>query len=930
MEINSSGHIYDNLDVATQPRNDTHPTPTAVFRYKQHHPLNAIFEPKSIAVIGATEKEGSVGRTILWNLISNPFGGTVFPINAKRASVLGIKAYPNLAALPQQVDLAVIVTPAATVPGLITECVEAGVKGAIIISAGFKETGATGAALEQQILQQARPGKLRIIGPNCLGVMSPLTGLNATFAGAMARPGHVGFISQSGALCTAVLDWSLSENVGFSAFVSIGSMMDVNWGDLIDYLGSDEQTTSIVIYLETIGDARSFLSAAREVARSKPIIIMKAGRTQEAAQAATSHTGALASSHEVFEAACRRCGILTVNRIDELFAMAEALAKQPRPQGPHLTILTNAGGPGVLATDALVSGGGSLTELAPQTLAALDQILPPPWSHRNPVDILGDADPERYAKTLEIAVQDPNSDGLLIILTPQAMTNPTLTAERLKHYATSTGKPILASWMGGATVTSGNAILQRADIPTFPYPDAAAQVFNYMWRYISNQRSLYETPLLPKELEQGGPDRATVAKLIETARQSGRTLLTEVESKQLLAAYGIPTVETRIASSEIEAVRCAEEIGYPVVLKLFSETITHKTDVGGVQLNLASEKAVRNAFLTIETAVSAKVGAEHFLGVTVQPMIPPDGYELILGSCIDPQFGPVLLFGSGGQLVEVYQDHALALPPLTTTLARRMMEQTRIFAALQGTRGRPPVDLVALEQLLVRFSYLVGEQRSIKEIDINPLLASPERLLALDARVVLHSSEISESELPRLAIRPYPQQYVQPWTLSDGTQITIRPIRPEDEPLMIKLHETLSERSVYFRWLHMLQLSQRIAHERLIGVCFIDYDREMALVADYHHPQTGQSEILGVGRLIKTSGANEAEFAILINDQFQHKGLGAELLRRLIQYGRDEKIQRLVGDILLENVGMQKVCRKLGISLQYSREEEVMKAELEL
>jgi acetyltransferase len=455
-------------------------------------------------------------------------------------------------------------------------------------------------------------------------------------------------------------------------------------------------------------------------------------------------------------------------------------------------------------------------------------------------------------------------------------------------------------------------------------------VFNYMWRYISNQRSLYETPLLPKELEQGGPDRVTVAKLIETARQSGRTLLTEVESKQLLAAYGIPTVETRIASSEIEAVRCAEEIGYPVVLKLFSETITHKTDVGGVQLNLASEKAVRNAFLTIETAVSAKVGAEHFLGVTVQPMIPPDGYELILGSCIDPQFGPVLLFGSGGQLVEVYQDHALALPPLTTTLARRMMEQTRIFAALQGTRGRPPVDLVALEQLLVRFSYLVGEQRSIKEIDINPLLASPERLLALDARVVLHSSEISESELPRLAIRPYPQQYVQPWTLSDGTQITIRPIRPEDEPLMIKLHETLSERSVYFRWLHMLQLSQRIAHERLIGVCFIDYDREMALVADYHHPQTGQSEILGVGRLIKTSGANEAEFAILINDQFQHKGLGAELLRRLIQYGRDEKIQRLVGDILLENVGMQKVCRKLGISLQYSREEEVMKAELEL
>lgn len=526
--------------------------PTTIFRYKQHHPLNAIFEPKSIAVIGATEKEGSVGRTLLWNLVSNPFGGTVFPINPKRASILGIKAYPDLASLPQVVDLAVIVTPAATVPGLIIECVAAGVKGAIIISAGFKETGARGAALEEQILHQARQGNLRIIGPNCLGVMSPLTGLNATFAGAMARPGHVGFISQSGALGTAVLDWSLGENVGFSAFISIGSMIDVNWGDLIDYLGSDEQTTSIVIYMETIGDARSFLSAAREVARSKPIIVMKAGRTQEAAQVATSHTGALASSQEVFDAACRRSGILTVNRIDELFAMAEALSKQPYPQGPRLTIVTNAGGPAVLATDALVSAGGSLTELAPQTLAALDQILPAHWSHRNPIDILGDADPERYAKAIELTVQDTNSDGLLIILTPQAMTDPTLTAERLTHYARSTGKTILASWMGGTTITSGNAILQRADIPTFTYPDTAAQIFNYMWNYVSNLRSLYETPLLPPELAQGGPDRVAVTQLIETAQSSNRTLLNEFESKQLLAAYGIPTVETYIASSELK------------------------------------------------------------------------------------------------------------------------------------------------------------------------------------------------------------------------------------------------------------------------------------------------------------------------------------------------------------------------------------------
>jgi acetyltransferase len=904
--------------------------PTTVFRYKQRHPLNAIFEPKSIAVVGATEKAGSVGRTLLWNLISNPFGGTVFPINARRASVLGIKAYPNLAALPQQVDLAVIVTPAPTVPGIIAECVEAGVKGAIIISAGFKESGAAGAKMEQQILEQARRGKLRIIGPNCLGVMSPLTGLNATFAGAMARPGNVGFISQSGALCTAVLDWSLGENVGFSAFISIGSMLDVGWGDLIDYLGSDQQTTSIVIYLETIGDARSFLSAAREVAFTKPIIILKAGRTQAAARAAASHTGALTGSHEVFEAACRRSGVLTVNRIDELFFMAEVLAKQPRPQGPRLTIVTNAGGPGVLATDALMSAGGALAELAPPTLAALDRILPAHWSHSNPVDILGDADPQRYAKALEIAAQDPNSDGLLVILTPQAMTDPTLTAEQLKPHATSTGKPILASWMGGAEVASGNLILSRASIPTFPYPDTAAQVFDSMWRYSSNLRSLYETPLPSLELDEEGSDQALAAKLIETVRQSGRTLLTEVESKQLLAAYGIPTVETRVATSETEAVTCAEDIGYPVVLKLFSETITHKTDVGGVQLHLSGADAVRSAYRAIATAVRDKAGPEHFLGVTVQPMISLDGYELILGSSIDPQFGPVLLFGSGGQLVEVYRDRALALPPLTTTLARRMMEQTRVFTALQGVRGRPPVDLAALEQLLVRFSYLVVEQRQIKEIDMNPLLASPGRLLALDARVVLHRPEISEDELPKLAIRPYPLQYARPWTLLDGTPVTLRPIRPEDEPLMVKFHQTLSDRSVYFRWLHMLGLSQRVAHERLIGICFIDYDREMALVADYHNPQTGQNEIIGVGRLIKALGANEAEFAMLVTDQFQRKGLGAELLRRLIQFGHDEKLQRLTGDIDLENQGMQEVCKKLGFRLQYSLEDQLMRAELEL
>ena len=905
-------------------------TPTTIFRYKQNHPLNTIFAPKSVAVVGATEKAGSVGRTLLWNLISNPFGGTVFPVNPKRASVLGIQAYPNLAALPQQVDLAVIATPAPTVPGIIAECVEADVNGAIILSAGFKESGAAGAELEQHILEQAGKGKLRIIGPNCMGIMCPLTGLNATFASTMARPGHVGFISQSGALCSAVLDWSLGENVGFSAFLSIGSMLDVGWGDLIDYLGSDSQTTCIVIYLESIGDARSFLSATREVALTKPIIVLKAGHTQAATQAAASHTGALTGSHEVFEAACRRSGVLLVNRIDELFSMAEVLAKQPLPRGPHLTILTNAGGPGVLATDALLSGDGRLSDLASQTHAALDQVLPTHWSHGNPVDILGDADPERYTKALEIVAQDPNSDGLLVILTPQAMTDPTLTAEQVKRFATSTGKPMLASWMGGAEVASGTMILNRASIPTFPYPDTAAQVFDYMWHYRSNLRSLYETPLPSLEFETGGPDRALAKKLIDSTRQSGRTLLTEVEAKQLLSAYGIPTVETRVATNEAEAVKHAEGIGYPVVLKLLSETISHKSDVGGVQLHLADAQAVRDAYHAIETSTREKAGGEHFLGVTVQPMITLAGYELILGSSLDPQFGPVLLFGSGGQLVEVYQDQALALPPLTSTLARRVMEQTRIFTAFKGVRGRPPVDLVALENLLVRFSYLVIEQRWIKEIDINPLLASPEQLLALDARMVLHGPEISEEQLPKLAIRPYPVQYAGPWTLRDGTTVTIRPIHPEDEPLMVRFHEMLSARSVYLRWLHILSLNQRVAHEQLIRMCFIDNDRQIALVADYKNPQTGQNEIIGVGNLIKAHGAPEAEIALLVTDEFQRKGLGTELLRRLIQFGHDEHLQLLIGDILGENKGMQEVCRKLGFRLQYSSETRLVRAELEL
>lgn len=887
-----------------------------ILNQSRRRPLDAILNPKVVAIIGATERRRSVGRTVMNNLLTGGFPGTVYPVNPVQESILGLKAYPNVAALPTKPDLAVIITPPKTVPGIIRECAQAGIPAAIIISAGFKEIGAEGAALEKQVMEEARRGNLRIVGPNCLGVMVPTNKFNATFAADMARPGTVGFISQSGALCTAILDWSLKENVGFSAFVSLGSMLDVSWGDLINHLGDDPNTKSIVIYMESIGDARGFLSAAREVALTKPIIVIKPGRTEAAAKAAASHTGSLTGSDEVLQAAFQRVGVLRVETISELFDMAEVLAKQPRPRGPRLSIVTNAGGPGVIATDALITSGAQLAELAPETMVSLNQILPPTWSHNNPVDIIGDAGPELYAKTVDIIAKDPNTDGLLVILTPQAMTDPTATAEELKPFAHIEGKPILASWMGAGQVEKGEDILNAAKIPTFKYPDRAAKAFYYMWRYSENLRSLYETPTTPVQNGHSNIDREQTAKIIATVRQAGRTILTEFESKQLLATYGIPTVETHIALTENDAVKEAARLGFPVVLKLYSETITHKTDVGGVQLNLRTVSAVRQAWKAIETSVAKKVGKEHFLGVTVQPMIKLDGYELIVGSSIDAQFGPVLLFGTGGQLVEVFKDRALALPPLNATLARRLMERTRIFTALKGVRGRKATDIDALEQLLVRFSQLVIEQPWIAEIDINPLLASSERIFALDARVVLHDPKTPEDKLPKPAIRPYPVQYIRPWKLKNKVPVTIRPIRPEDEPLMVKFHQTLSEESVYNRYFSALKLEQRIAHERLTRICYNDYDREIALVAESKPAkEKEEKKILGVGRLSKLHGVNEAEFSVLISDESQNLGLGLELLKQLVEVGRAEKLSCITGEILADNQAMRNVCKKLGFKI---------------
>ncbi|MBP6786161.1 MAG: bifunctional acetate--CoA ligase family protein/GNAT family N-acetyltransferase [Candidatus Promineofilum sp.] len=900
----------------------------------EKNPLEVMFKPRSVALIGATERPGSVARTILWNLISTTFGGTIFPVNPKYNSILGIKAYPSVGSIPDPVDLAVIVTPAKTVPGIIEECAAAGVQAAIIISAGFKETGPEGVALEERILKIARRSSMRIVGPNVLGVMNPITGLNATFASTMARPGSVGFISQSGALLTAILDWSFRENVGFSAFVSIGSMLDVGWGDLIHYLGDDPNTRSIVLYMESIGDARSFLSAAREVALTKPIIVIKPGRTEEAAKAAASHTGSLTGGDEVLAAAFRRSGVLRVDTISDLFSMAEVLSKQPRPRGPRLTIVTNAGGPGVLATDALITGGGQLTPISDTAMAQYNKLLPEHWSHNNPIDILGDADAERYAETIKIAANDENSDGTLVILTPQAMTNPTETARALaEQFARPAGyiygKPILASWMGGSEVSSGQAMLNKANIPTFDYPDTAAQTFNYMWRYQRRLTALYQTPELAEDYDEAGFRHYLIKEMLEQIRQTGRVILTEYESKQVLEAYDIPTVPTKLARSVDEAVARAEEIGYPVVLKLNSETITHKTDVGGVRLDLSTADEVRNAFTTMEKTVGEKFSPQDFLGVTVQPMLNlKDGYELILGASPDPQFGPVVLFGTGGTLVEVFKDRALGIPPLNTTLARLTMSRTKIYEALKGVRGRPPVDLAQLDKIFVRFSELVVQQRWIKEIDINPLFASHERLIALDARVVLYGPETKEEELPRLAIRPYPTHYVKQFKNKAAEEFTLRPIRPEDEPKMVDFHEKLSEQSVYLRYFRAFNLDQRVEHERLTRICYVDYDRAIVLVVERDDPETGAAEIVAVGRLTRLPNPAEAEFSMLVRDDFQKRGVGTHLLTNLLSFGKDEGIRRVVAYMLPENRGMIEISEKLGFQME--REEDMVKAVKEL
>lgn len=901
--------------------------PSQNFIVQQKRALDAVFRPNTIAVIGAKDEPGSVGRTILSNLQSD-FKGKIFPVNPKRSEVLGLPCYPTISKIPEKVDLAIIVTKASVVPQIVEECVKAETKAAIVISAGFKELGKSGLELEKKILEIAKKGSLPIIGPNCLGVINPIYGLNATFAKGMALPGNIAFLSQSGAMCTAVLDWSFKEKIGFSAFVSVGSMADIGWGELIDYLGSDPKTESILMYMETVGDPRSFLSAAREIALEKPIIVIKAGKSLQAAQAAASHTGALAGSDEVFDAALERVGVLRVDTISDLFQIASVLSRQPRPKGPKLSIITNAGGPAVLATDSLILNGADLAPLSSKTLNALNSFLPDAWSHNNPIDVLGDASAERYSKTVELIAHDPESDGLLVILAPQDVTDPTSIAEVLKNFADLKTKPLLASWMGGLTVEKGIEILAHSKIPTFNYPDEAAAAFARLWRYNKNLSLLYQTPIYESsELDADFLNRKIAKETIDFAKKEKRELLNEFESKKILSAYGIPIVETEIAISEDEAVTLANKIGYPIVVKLFSKTITHKSDIGGVKLNLKNSEEVRSAFKEIQKNVFSKASPQDFHGVSVQKMVKLEGYELILGSSLDVQFGHIILFGMGGQLVEVFKDRSIGLPPLNKTLARFLIEKTKIYEALKGVRGKKAIDLSRLEEILVRFSRLIVENPRIKECDINPLLASPEGFLALDARILIHT-DLKDNELPKLAIRPYPTEYVETFKLKNGLEVLLRPIMPEDEPLVSAFHKELSENSVRQRYFEFISLDKRIAHERLIRICFNDYDRELAIVAQVTDSKGPQ--IIGISRLSRLKSLDVGQLTMIISDAYHNQGLGSKLIQHLLSIAKKEDFKKISANILFENEGMIKICKKSGFELHEQENSPIVRAEINL
>jgi acetyltransferase len=835
--------------------------------------LDRILAPRSVAVIGASERPGSVGQSVLRNLCA---AKTIqlYPVNPKHEQLNGLACWATVKALPAVPDLAVICTPAATVPSVVRHCGEAGIGGLVILSAGFGETGVAGRELETAVkCEAARFPEMRILGPNCLGLMAPHQDLNASFVDQLPPRGNVAFISQSGALCSAILDWALTENVGFSYFISLGNMLDVGVADLLDYLAEDPWTKSVVLYLESITDARRFMSAARGFSRNKPIIAYKAGRFAESAKAAASHTGALAGVDAVYEASFARAGIVRVLESENLFDCAELLSRSRPVRGPRLAIVTNAGGPGVMATDSLISLRGTLARLSEITIAELNEQLPATWSHNNPVDIIGDAPPERFRAAVSAVLRDAGVDGLLVILSPQSMTDPTRTAEEVVAAAANSSKPVLASWMGGQRVAAGIEHLQKAGISTYSSPEQAIRAFTYLVSSAARQELLYETPReVPLKFAL---DKEALHEQVKSIIGDERGTLTETKSKELLAAYGIPVTRTLVATNEDEVVACSQELGYPVVLKLYSPDITHKSDVGGVELNITDETAAGHAYAGILERARKKQPAARIVGVTVQPMIVhPQGRELIVGAKRDPVFGSVLLVGAGGTAAEIWQDRALELPPLNERLARRMLQSLRSWPLLQTYRGKPAVNLDQLIETLMRVSYLIAHSPEIAELDINPLLATPEGTLALDARVVLDGAAIETPPAPysHLAIRPYPDEFIRNVKLPEGTELLLRPIQPEDEPLWRAMMRECSNETIYRRF---RCLFHDVTHQMAARFCFVDYDRELAIVAEQSTPEGRR--LLGVGRLVANVDHSRAEYAVLVIDAWQGRGLGSLL-----------------------------------------------------
>ncbi len=888
--------------------------------------MEALFHPKTIAVVGASKRENSLGKRLFENLTLLDYKGEVFPVNPKYDEINGSTCYKEIEEIGEFIDLAIIITPAKTVAQIIRECGEANVKNALILSTGFRETGEKGVEFEAEILLEARKSDVRVVGTNSIGFIRPHLNLFATFSNQRPKEGSIGFISQSGAMGEAVLDWGNSHDVGFSAFVSIGGMIDISWGDVIHYLGDDTRTKAIVLYMETINYARSFLSAAKEVSYSKPIIVLKTGKKQQlendASSQAISPIRFEVDEDLIFNAAFRRSGMLRVGTMSEVFFMVEVISKQPRPKGRNLAILTNANAPAQLATTMLLKDDGQLATLSEITIESLSEFLPKNWKYQNPLDLHQFATPELYEKTTNILLEDKNIDGLLVILVPQAASEPTQTAKNLLRFASIKKKPLLVSWMGGDTTKEGRKLLSKAGVPNFLYPDEAAHIFNYLWKYAYNLKGIYQTPRISDSMKKNPPNRAIVTQIIANARVENRTILTEWEAKLILAAYNLPIIDTRLALSEDEAWQQAKAIGKPVVLKVHSNTVINKSEVGGVRLYLKDENAVRRAYQEIKKNIERRVNPDEFLGVTVQEMSTHDSIEMLMGSRVDVQFGSIIFFGNGGKSLQYYQDRAVALPPLNATLARRAIEQTTIYKNLVQTGDLHEPTLMLLEQAMVRFSQLIIEQPFIKEIYLNPISVSrADGLSILDAVMILQPLGVKNDQLIRLAIRPYPSEYEEKWILPKSNQhVLIRPIRPEDEPSMAEFHKKLSPQSVYFRFFHAVSLDQRTSHERLSRICFADYDRQITLIIEKEKEERTKNEIIGAIRIIKVHGTKEAEFGMTIVDGYQGEGLGSELLKRAVEVCRSEGIELLTADILAENRAMKKICERLGFIMENSNE----------